>query len=261
MGRAHGARSRRPRLPLAAPLRRAPVRARRGAEHAGAQARLPCARSSACCSSTAIVAANPADLLAAPKQPQRLPRTLKAADVAALLDRIPAAHAARAARPRAVRARLRVRPARGGAGRPGRRLGRLRRRAGPRGGQGRQDALRALRGARAAVAHALPGARPRHAGRRSRPSPRCSSPSPAGGSRRPTCAAACAPGRGTPRPRAPSTRTPCGTPSRPICWRAEPTSGSSRSSWGTPRMSTTQVYTRVESARLRAAYARSHPRA
>jgi site-specific recombinase XerD len=34
--------------------------------------------------------ANPADLLAAPKQPQRLPRTLKAADVAALLNRIPA---------------------------------------------------------------------------------------------------------------------------------------------------------------------------
>jgi integrase/recombinase XerC/integrase/recombinase XerD len=34
--------------------------------------------------------ANPADLLAAPKLPQRLPRTLKAADVAALLERIPA---------------------------------------------------------------------------------------------------------------------------------------------------------------------------
>ena len=34
--------------------------------------------------------ANPADLLPAPKQPQRLPRTLKAEDVAALLNRIPA---------------------------------------------------------------------------------------------------------------------------------------------------------------------------
>jgi site-specific recombinase XerD len=34
--------------------------------------------------------ANPADLLAAPKLPQRLPRTLKATDVARLLDRIPA---------------------------------------------------------------------------------------------------------------------------------------------------------------------------
>jgi len=34
--------------------------------------------------------ANPADLMAAPKLPQRLPRTLKAADVGKLLDRIPA---------------------------------------------------------------------------------------------------------------------------------------------------------------------------
>jgi integrase/recombinase XerC/integrase/recombinase XerD len=34
--------------------------------------------------------ANPADLLGSPKQPQRLPRTLHAPDVSALLDRIPA---------------------------------------------------------------------------------------------------------------------------------------------------------------------------
>jgi site-specific recombinase XerD len=33
---------------------------------------------------------NPADLVSAPKRPRRLPRALKAADVAALLDRIPA---------------------------------------------------------------------------------------------------------------------------------------------------------------------------
>jgi integrase/recombinase XerC/integrase/recombinase XerD len=37
-----------------------------------------------------VTAANPADLLASPKLPQRLPRALKPADVAALLDRIPA---------------------------------------------------------------------------------------------------------------------------------------------------------------------------
>ena len=37
------------------------------------------------------VAANPADLLPAPKLPQRLPRTLNATDVASLLERIPAA--------------------------------------------------------------------------------------------------------------------------------------------------------------------------
>src|SRR5215218_8510655 len=36
------------------------------------------------------IAANPGDLLPAPKQPQRLPRTLKAEEVAALLNRIPA---------------------------------------------------------------------------------------------------------------------------------------------------------------------------
>src|SRR5215211_1218269 len=36
------------------------------------------------------IAANPADLLPAPKLPQPLPRTMKSADVASLLDRIPA---------------------------------------------------------------------------------------------------------------------------------------------------------------------------
>jgi integrase/recombinase XerC/integrase/recombinase XerD len=36
------------------------------------------------------MAANPAELLASPKLPQRLPRALKPADVSALLDRIPA---------------------------------------------------------------------------------------------------------------------------------------------------------------------------
>jgi site-specific recombinase XerD len=36
------------------------------------------------------LSANPADLLSSPKLPQRLPRALKPADVAALLDRIPA---------------------------------------------------------------------------------------------------------------------------------------------------------------------------
>jgi site-specific recombinase XerD len=37
------------------------------------------------------IAQNPADLLSAPKKPGKLPRTLKPAEVAALLDRIPAA--------------------------------------------------------------------------------------------------------------------------------------------------------------------------
>ena len=38
----------------------------------------------------AMMEANPAELLASPKQPQRLPRALKPADVSTLLDRIPA---------------------------------------------------------------------------------------------------------------------------------------------------------------------------
>ncbi|HEV2061778.1 MAG TPA: tyrosine recombinase [Solirubrobacteraceae bacterium] len=38
-----------------------------------------------------LIAQNPADLLPAPKKPAKLPRTLKPAEVAALLDRIPAA--------------------------------------------------------------------------------------------------------------------------------------------------------------------------
>jgi site-specific recombinase XerD len=37
-----------------------------------------------------VAAANPAELLASPKLPQRLPRALKPADVSMLLDRIPA---------------------------------------------------------------------------------------------------------------------------------------------------------------------------
>jgi integrase/recombinase XerC/integrase/recombinase XerD len=38
-----------------------------------------------------VIEHNPAELLSAPKRPQRLPRTLKPAEVSALLDRIPAA--------------------------------------------------------------------------------------------------------------------------------------------------------------------------
>ena len=62
--------------------------------------------------------ANPADLLASPKLPQRLPRTLKADEVAAAAGPDPRHDAAGAARPRHVRARLRLRPARRGARQP-----------------------------------------------------------------------------------------------------------------------------------------------
>ena len=207
------------------------------------------------------MAANPADLLPAPKLPQTLPRTLKPADVAALLDRIPATTPLEQ-RDRALfelayacglRAEELVEP------RP--RLDRLRRRAGAGRGQGRQDALRARRRARAGRDRRLPGARAAGARAARARTRRCSSPSPAGGSRPPTSGAACACGRATPRPRPASIRTPSGTPSRPTCWRAARTCARSRRCSGHARISTTQVYTRVESARLRAAYAQSHPRA
>ena len=59
---------------------------------------------------------NPADLVPAPEARRRkLPRVLKADEVAALLDRIPATTPLERARPRDVRARLRVRAARRGA--------------------------------------------------------------------------------------------------------------------------------------------------
>ena len=114
-----------------------------------------------------VMEANPADLLASPKLPQRLPRALKPADVVRAARPDPGLDAARAARSRAVRARLRVRPARRGARQPRRRLGRLRRRAGARRGQGRQDPLRARSGEHALAALTpLSGARARHARRR-----------------------------------------------------------------------------------------------
>ena len=55
--------------------------------------------------------------------------------------------------------------------------------------------------------------------------------------------------------------TPCAIPSQRTCWRGARICAPSRSCWATRPSRTTQIYTRVESARLRTAYAKSHPRA
>ena len=146
--------------------------------------------------------ANPADLLASPKLPQRLPRALKPADVAALLDRIPASTPLEL-RDRALfelayacglRAEELVDLDVGSIDFDAEQV-----RVEGKGGKTRfvPAGEPALRGGRA-----LPGARARRAGRRTTASRRCSSPRPAGGSPPPTSGAVCGPGRGTPRRRA-----------------------------------------------------------
>ena len=182
-----------------------------------------------------VAAANPAELLASPKLPQRLPRALKPADVSLLLDRIPASTPLEL-RDRALfelayacglRAEELVNLDVGSLEFDAEQV-----RVEGKGGKTRfvpvgEHALAAL--------GRLAGARPRRRSRPARGSPRCSSPRAAGGSRPRTSAAACGRGRATPRPRARSTRTPCGTRSRPICSRGAPICARSRRCSGTLR--------------------------
>ena len=173
--------------------------------------------------------ANPADLMASPKLPERLPATLKAAEVAKLLDRIPATT------PLELRDRALFEVAYG-CGLRAEELVNLdvasvefdaeQLRVLGKGSKTRfvpagEPALRS-------VARYLERGRDRRC-RAPRRSPRCSSPRPAAASRRQTSDAACGCGRATRRPRERCTRTRCGTPTRPISSRAERICGRSRS--------------------------------
>ena len=230
---ANGLDAHRGRLQGAAALGRAPVAEGRRAAHDGAQARVARAASSAACSSTARSA--PTRPTCCPRRSSRssLPKTLKAAGHRALLDKIPASHAARTARPRAVRAGVLVRSERRGARRSRRRS------------RSSSTASRCASRARDPRRASSPSASPR-CGRSppiwSAPARRCSQPRPdpalflvqerAAALARATSGADCGYGRGMPPPRPACTRTPCGTPSPPICWTAARTCARSRTMLG-----------------------------
>ena len=214
----------------AAPLRAAPGGARRARRrHRRPQARRAALASTAALREHGLISQNPADLVPAPKRPQKLPRVLKPDEVAALLDRIPAStpldHRDRALFELAYACGLRaeelvdldvasvdfdaeeVRVEGKGS----------KTRIVPVG----ESALRAL-------ARYLERARPALSDR-APSSPRCSCRSPAAGSPRPTCAGGCGRAPGWPRCRAECIRTRCAIRLRRTCWRAERICGRSRS--------------------------------
>ncbi len=228
-----------------------------------------------------LIAQNPADLVSTPRRCASPAARAQRARGGAAARRHPGRRPAGAARPRDVRAGLLVRAARRGDRHAGHRRRRPRRRAGARRGQGPQDPLRARRRARDGCGAALP--RARRDALRAPGEARDGAPGPAARAARRDAGAGAAyalflskTGRalGTSdvrrRLRTWSTRIGVADGASPHALRHSFATHlldggadlrSIQEMLGHASVSSTQIYTRVESARLRSAYARSHPRA
>ena len=224
-----------------------------------------------------LIAQNPAELVATPRRAHDLPRVLKAREAAALLDSIPAGWpSAAAGRAPTLGAALGLRD---------RAMFELAYACGLRAeelvslglddvdhdgeqlrveGKGRKTrfvpvgelALKAVGDYRDGAARSSRTS----AGDERR---RCFSGRPAVAWARAMCAGGCASGRAE-RPGVHGGaigRTRCVTASRRTCWMAARTCARIQELLGHASVSSTQIYTRVESAKLKSAYASSHPRA
>ena len=249
-------------------LRRYLARARRERQRAidhRAQARRRFEACSGCRSSSGSRPENPAELLSSPKRPQRLPRVLKPDEVATLLDRIPATT------PLELRDRALFELAYA-SGLRAEELVSLdvesidfdseRVRVEGKGGKTRLVPSASTRGARSSATSAR--ARPALIDRSLDREGAVRLASPGGGCRPPTSGAGCGSGRGS------GIRAPALIDAHPHALRhsfaTHLLEGGAdlraiQELLGHASISTTQVYTRVESRRLRSAYARAHPRA